>query len=416
MCLKRGIILWTACLVFNFLLTLPCFCQYGIPATVKKKKGPKPLTEFTFSQLYGGIIIVHATVDNIKDSLNFILDTGSGGISLDSSTVIEFNIPTVPSGRTIRGIAGIRQVDFAYNHTLNLPGLSVDSLDFHVNNYEMLTGVYGIKIDGIIGYSFLKRYIVTIDFDKHTLGIYKPGPFTYSGNGHILKPAITSLPMQYAEITESNTFGSRYYLDTGAGLCLLLSQQFVTDSSVFKKDKRFYSSVAEGIGGKTTMLVTTLRKFKLGPYRFRHMPVYVFDDAYNVTYYPFLTGLIGNDLLRRFNITINYAKSEFHLAPNNSYREAFDYAYSGFNMFQDGYDVVVIDVMPGSPADNAGLKDGDLIISIGNKFAADLQTYKNVLQHPGNKVRMVVSRNGKLEEIRMNIISIKSKNKKLFKS
>lgn len=382
----------------------------------KKSKVQQPITRFSFTQLYGGIIIVRATINELKDSLNFILDTGSGGISLDSSTVGEIKIPTVPSGRTIRGIAGVRQVDFAYNHRLNLPGLSIDSLDFHINNYDMLSGVYGMKIDGIIGYSFFKRYVVTIDFDKKMLGVYPPGPFQYPKGGHILKPAITALPMQYAELTENSMFASRFYLDTGAGLCLLLSKQFVTDSTVFPQEKKFYTSVAEGIGGKKTMLISTLNRFKMGPYRFRHMPVYVFDDDYNVTSYPFLSGLIGNDLLRRFNMTINYSRSEFHLLPNNSYREEFDYAYTGFNLFQEGKDVFVIDVMPGSPADKAGLKDGDLIIGIGNKFGGELQDYKNILQQPGNRLKMVVSREDSLQEIKMNIISIKKKNKKHFKA
>lgn len=416
MFLNRVTILWVACLMLVFAATQPGICQTLIPFSNKKFREQQPITQFSFTQLYGGIIIVRATIDNLKDSLNFILDTGSGGISLDSITVGEINIPTVPSGRTIRGIAGVRQVDFAYNHRLNLPGLRIDSLDFHINNYNMLSGVYGMKIDGIIGYSFFKRYVVTIDFDKKMLGVYPTGPFKYPKGGHILKPAITALPMQYAELTENAMFASRFFLDTGAGLCLLLSKQFVTDSSVFPQEKRYYTSVAEGIGGKKTMLITTLKRFKLGSYRFRHMPVYVFDDDYNVTSYPFLSGLIGNDLLRRFNMTINYSRSEFHLLPNSSYREGFDYAYTGFNLFQEGKDVFVIDVMAGSPADKSGLKDGDLIIGIGNKFGGDLQDYKNILQQPGNRLKIVVSREGSLQEIKINIISIKEKNKKHFKA
>jgi hypothetical protein len=52
-----------------------------------------------------------------------------------------------------------------------MPGLTVDSLDFHLNDYEILTGVYGIKIDGIIGFSFFKRYIVQLDFDTQKIKI-----------------------------------------------------------------------------------------------------------------------------------------------------------------------------------------------------------------------------------------------------
>ena len=39
------------------------------------------LTKFKFSQLTGGVILMKARFDVFPDTLNFILDTGSGGIS-----------------------------------------------------------------------------------------------------------------------------------------------------------------------------------------------------------------------------------------------------------------------------------------------------------------------------------------------
>jgi len=312
---------------------LPVHIGVWAQATQKDKE-PKPITSFYFIQLYGGVIIVRATVDNYADTLHFILDTGSGGISLDSASAMALGIPTQQSERTIRGIAGIRQVRFAYNHQLNLPGLSVDSLDFHINDYEMLSGVYGIKVDGIIGFSFLRRYVLQVNFDEHKITVFPPGKFSYPKGGSMLRPAISALPMQFAYVSDNREMYNRFFLDTGAGLCLLLSQQVVDDSAIFKPDRQMYSAVAEGLGGKTTMKMTVARQFKLGKYRFKNMPVFIFDDVYNVTSYPFLGGLIGNDLLRRFNLTINYSRSEFHLLPNKSFREAFDYAYTGLICFR----------------------------------------------------------------------------------
>jgi hypothetical protein len=86
--------------------------------------------------------------------MNFILDTGSGGISLDSTTASELKLTPIPSDKTIRGIAGIRLVSFVNNEKLTLGNLTIDSLDFHINNYEILTAVYGERIDGIIGYQY----------------------------------------------------------------------------------------------------------------------------------------------------------------------------------------------------------------------------------------------------------------------
>ena len=113
----------------------------------------KLITKLPFSQLSGGIIIIKAKFDNLPDSLNFVLDTGSGGISLDSMTTDSLKIRVIKTDKTIRGIAGLKKVDFAMNHSLHFQGLTVDHLDFHINDYELLTSVYGVKIDGIMGYS-----------------------------------------------------------------------------------------------------------------------------------------------------------------------------------------------------------------------------------------------------------------------
>src|SRR5690349_6001311 len=92
----------------------------------------RSLASIPFLQLTGGIIIVQATFDNFPDTLNFVLDTGSSGISLDSSTVSYLGLTPTPTDRTIRGVAGIRKVSFLYNRKLHFPGLTIDSLNFHV--------------------------------------------------------------------------------------------------------------------------------------------------------------------------------------------------------------------------------------------------------------------------------------------
>ena len=52
-----------------------------------------------------------------------------------------------------------------------------------------------------------------------------------------------------------------------------------------------YAKEAEGVGGKIDMHLTVIKEIKLGPYRFRNVPIYIFDDTYNVTSYPYLGGL-----------------------------------------------------------------------------------------------------------------------------
>jgi hypothetical protein len=389
-----------------------CFIFFAGPASIAAPQevfipGPsKFITRFTFTQLTGGVIIVKAAFDNNPDSLNFVLDTGSGGISLDSTTCHELNIYTQPSQRTIRGIAGIRTVDFAYNHTLKFPGLTVDSLNFHINDYDLLSGVYGVKIDGIIGFSFLSRYIIRLDYDTQQMDVFTNGTFKYPKGGYMLRPTIAGLPMQGASLKEGKPVNGRFFLDTGAGLCLLLSEEFCKDSNVLSGRRKRYKTVTEGLGGKKEMDITVLREFKIGNYKFKKIPIYIFEDEYNVTAYPYLGGLIGNDLLRRFNLVINYAAREVHLLPNSHFRDPFDYSYSGLGLFATGSEIIVADIITGSPADAAGLKAGDVIVGMNNNLSNNMTTYRTLLQMGGTKVNIIYRRDGKLAETKLAIKNI----------
>ena len=364
------------------------------------------ITTFRFQQFSGGVMVLKARVNEYKDTLNFILDTGSGGISLDSTTVVELNIPTEPSTRTIRGIAGVRQVNFLYNATLRLPGLTVDSLNFHVNDYEILSSVYGVKIDGIIGFSFLSRYIVHLDYDSLVVSVYSKGDFKYKKGGYTLKPLLTSIPIISSNFRDDDRFSARFYFDSGAGLCFLLSEDYASDSMVISPKKKLYLTQAEGLGGKTQMQLTTVKEVRIGPYRFRKVPTYICDDTYNITADPYLAGLIGNDLLRRFNVTFNYPKKEIHLIPNSHYYSPFDYAYTGLGIYDTNGKVIVEDVIKDSPAEKAGFKTGDILVGVDNNFSGNIQAYKNILQSTNRKMKVIVNRDNTLIMLTLKTASI----------
>lgn len=364
------------------------------------------ITSFKFRQLTGGVVILKAQFANFEDSLNFILDTGSGGISLDSSTVEYLNLKPTPSNMTILGIAGIRKVSFLYNQKLRLPGLTVDSLNFHINDYGILTSVYGEKIDGIIGYSLLSRYILKINYDSLKIEIYSNGRIKYPKGGWLYEPILRTLPVQDVRIKDNITVNTKLLFDVGAGLCLMLSKEFVEDSSFFHKKRVFFNKEAEGVGGKIDMELTVMKEIKIGPYRFRKVPVFVFDDTYNVTSYPYLGGILGNDLLRRFNLILNYAKKEFYFMPNMHFGDQFDYAYSGVEFYLIDDKIVLGDVALGSPAAIAGLKEGDVVIGINKLIGQSLQQYKIALQTIGEKIKLIISRNGELMEFSFKVKSI----------
>ncbi len=388
-------------------LILACLSALSLPAQEEFIQPPsRRLTEVPFTQLTGGIVIMRARVGNAPDTLNFILDTGSSGISLDSSTASYLGLKPVPTERTIRGIAGIRKVSFLYNQQLHLPGLTVDSLNFHINDYSILTAVYGEQIDGIIGYSLISRYIMKIDYDSMRIGIWTHGTIRYPKGGYLLKPTINMLASQPLRVKDERTLNSRFLYDMGAGLCMLFSRDFIEDSFLISKKRKHFIKEGEGLGGKIDMDLTILKEVKLGPYRFRNVPTYIFDDENNITNYPNMGGLIGNDLLRRFNTILNYEKGDIYLIPNKHYSDPFDYSYSGLELYLIDGVIIAGDVAKGSPAEAAGIKEGDEVVSVDKNFSQNLNQYKIALQAPNEKIKLIIRRDGVLKEIEFKVKSI----------
>jgi membrane-associated protease RseP (regulator of RpoE activity) len=187
---------------------------------------------------------------------------------------------------------------------------------------------------------------------------------------------------------------------------MMLNKDFIDDSNFLSKKRVLYSKEAEGVGGKIDMHLTVIKELRLGPYRFRNIPVFVFDDTFNLTSYPYLSGIIGNDILRRFNLILNYAKREFYFIPNTKYSEGFDYAYSGIELYYVDGRIILGDVATNSPAAAAGLKEGDVLVGINNILGQNIQQFKTALQAAGEKVRVIITRDGVLMEFNFRVKSI----------
>ena len=154
------------------------------------------------------------------------------------------------------------------------------------------------------------------------------------------------------------------------------------------------------------MHMTVVRELKFGPYRFRNIPTYIFEDNFNVTSYPFLGGLIGNDIFRRFNVIFNYPKRDIHLVPNTHFRDPFDYSYSGIELYLVEGKILIGDVAKNSPGEEAGLLEGDQVVGINNNLSQNFAQYKVALQAAGEKIKILVRRDNELLQLELRVRSI----------
>ena len=110
--------------------------------------------------------------------------------------------------------------------------------------------------------------------------------------------------------------------------------------------------------------------------------------------------------MRRFNTVLNYPKQEFYIKPNNHYLDPFDYSYTGLSFSLVNNAITVTNIIPDSPAEKAGLKEGDIIIGVETNFSNNIQAYKILLQNAKAKLRVTVVRNGQSQVIELKVESI----------
>ncbi len=214
------------------------------------------------------------------------------------------------------------------------------------------------------------------------------------------------LVTQPLRVRDYRTVSSRFLFDLGAGLNMLLSRDFANDSNIIHKKRKRWVKEGEGLGGKIDMELTIIKEVKLGPYKFRNVPVFVFDDVYNVTSYPYMGGLIGNDILRRFNLILNYSNGDIYLLPNSHFKDLFDYSYSGVELYLIQGLILIGDIARGSPAEAAGLKEMDQVLAVNKNFSQNLNQYKIAMQVPNEKIKLVIRRDGAIMEIEFKVKSI----------
>jgi predicted metalloprotease with PDZ domain len=112
-------------------------------------------------------------------------------------------------------------------------------------------------------------------------------------------------------------------------------------------------------------------------------------------------GIVGNDLLERFTVTLDYGRQRVLLEKNARFEEASYPDRSGLQLARkENGGVVVVSVLPDSPAARAGFRPGDVIVKIARaRRAIRFNNVREIMAlfeaREGTKYRIDISRSGK---------------------
>ncbi|VXD10854.1 aspartyl protease family protein [Marinoscillum sp. 108] len=349
-------------------LLLTIFGSFGLSAQ-------KLITSTPF-ELFGNHLFISLSVDD-SEPVDFIFDTGDGLAVIDIDLAKKLNLKTDHQKSKTSAQGTISGALIAHNK-VEIGDVKVNDIELYTTNLRHLERTIGRNIDGIIGYDLLKNYVVELNYDEMVMNLYQPDGFAYQGAGEAFKfKLVNYIPTIEASVTLNNgeSYKDYFFINTGAGTSMDFNTFFATKHDVISKTGNHYSYPVAGLADQETMHYEgRVKKFSVGSFEFDEMPVGISQAKHGIQHNKKVAGILGNNLLQRFNITFNYSTSTAYFEANDLNKQPFLVNASGLNL-QYGEDLqklLVHRVFEGSPAEAAGIKENAEVISING---TDIGTY-----------------------------------------
>jgi hypothetical protein len=349
------------------------------PGCAAQQQSPAHSTSF---ELHRNLIFVPVRVNGAKP-LAFVLDTGCADCLIDQARARELRLRLEPGGKGV-GI-GDTPYDFqsAKNVSLAFAGIDLAVPSAAVVDLSSMQHVLGRPVDGALGYDVFASYVVAVDYEKHRLSFHDPDTYAYEGRGEKIALRIErNVPFAAAQL---KVFGhdqvSRMFLiDTGY-------TRAVSDELIAKTTSRKLAVTTVGLGQERKGFAARVEKLQLGKF--------TIENAVGRTG----RSIIGGEILSRFNIVFDYSRRQMILEPNARLGEPFPFDASGLTLqlVEETKQFRIIEVRADSPAADAGLRAGDIILAIDGRPAAKwtLAEVQTLLQHPGKQHRLEMRRGDK---------------------
>jgi predicted aspartyl protease len=379
--------------------------RFAMPSTMPDDFSMAPgTTSTTFPiELINNHIFLDAKV-NGQGPFRFIFDTGGTGI-LNPDVAEKLGISPAGSMQAGGAGAGTVQTGFAWVPKVELGGATMTHQSFAVLPLGGVMGaVEGVHIDGMVGWETAARYIMTIDYAHKTMTLTMPGP--------TVKPAGTSVPFVFVQTVPEvpgavDGVQGSFIVDTGNRNSLVVYTPFVDRNGLRAKYAPKVAGVAGyGIGGPTTAQLTRVASVRIGTIDVPNVVTGLSLDKTGALADPDISGNFGGGLLGRFTVTFDYHNRIMYLAKNADFDKSPADDHSGLVLVAARSGIKAIGVLSNTPAAEAGIQTGDVIVTVNGTPAGDmgLLAIRSLLHGPpGTTVKLTVSTGSQTRDVTLTL-------------
>jgi hypothetical protein len=337
------------------------------------------------------LIFVPVRVNGSKTFL-FELDSSAATSSIDPKRAAELGIILQTASNASDASGAV----------LELPGLQIPMNSLPEISRQKFVEQTGQPSLGILGKDFFDRVVIEADYVRQTVQLYDPSVFTYSGPGKSFPISFggeTPLIRARAEIAGHKTVDADFVVDTGLDIAIVFYRAFTDTERISAAHFRTVPASYPQIDDGARVLLGRLKEFQIGPYAVE-TPVAVFSQSNSgATANKKIAGAIGSDFLRRFTVIFDFPHQRIILEPNLQFNHSIDEDMSGLSLVAKGANLKtfeVVQVQPGTPAADAGIRQGDVIAAMDDEAAADLtlSAIRDLFRQVGHEYKLLIDRKG----------------------
>lgn len=251
---------------------------------------------------------------NGEGPFEFILDTGAGTSLLSPELGQKLGIKVIGS-KEGQSAGGAVSVSLAKVDSLAVGSTKVDDVDVGLVDLSHVGRTIGAKIDGDLGYNFLKHFRITLDYVRSEIRFDDPRRFELAGPS----TALTEVPMRLAspakplilvDVYANGRGPFQFAIDTGTSTTAItpeLAQQLGVASSPI--------GAATTGGAHVDVTAGVLQSFQVGGARIQNATVVVADffAMLSAAVGAKLDGIVGYNFLRNYKVALDYPNETLSL-------------------------------------------------------------------------------------------------------
>tara|TARA_R110000868_G_scaffold383578_7_gene650654 strand:- start:3419 stop:4684 length:1266 start_codon:yes stop_codon:yes gene_type:complete len=374
---------------------------------LESRKNRKVVIPF---KMINNLIVIPLSI-NDSDTLHFVLDTGVASTlitELSEEDIVPLNYLRTVS---ISGLGEGESVSVYYSpeNTIQIGkalGTRQDVLVM-IEDVFHLSGLLGTEVNGLIGYSVFKNFIVELDYHLKRIILHDHDRYGKKYEEKKQSDKWSEIPLSlfrqkpYVDLEIEQKDGSRVdvklLLDSGASHGMAL--YYTANDHIHLPENKIRSFLGNGISGEINGYLGRINSLMVDEHELYDVVASYPDEEgiKRALVFSERDGSIGADVLRRFKVFINYKEESMILRPSSGFKDNFTYNISGMEIATPYPDVPIFSVThvrDSSLAHKADIRRGDILLNInrlGSQYY-DLNKLNHLFQKDGQKIQFKILR------------------------